>query len=353
MSDGITMQATIGIDLGDVRSEVCMLGADGVVVRRFSVGTTKEGVAKKLGALTATRVVIEVGTHSPWVSRWLAAQGHEVIVANPRAVRSIADSDRKSDRHDAEQLARLGRADPKLLHGIRHRGEAAQRDAMRVAVRDHLVRSRVALIAQARGLAKALGERLPACKVESFVNKMRAQHASATFPVLDRIVAMVELHDAQIAELDAELEALARTTYPETQLLRQIAGVGLITALTFVLTIDDKHRFAHSRTVGAYLGLVVRKRQSGARDPALRITKAGDAYLRRLLLQCAHYILSHGGDCDLRRFGERIAAKRGRPKAAIAVARKLAVLLHRLWVTGEEYEPLRDAERKALAAASA
>jgi transposase len=326
-----------------------MLGADGEVERRFSVATTKDGLEKKLGTLALARIVVEVGTHSPWVSRWLEARGHEVIVANARAVRSIAESDRKTDRGDAEQLARLGRADPKLLHPIRHRGEAVQRHRMLLAVRDHLVRTRSSFIVQARGLAKGLGERLPHCKSETFVKKMRAQ--PMLFPAMDVIVAAVEQLDAHIAGLDTQLEELARTRYPETLALRQISGVGLITALAFVLTLEDPKRFAHSRTVGAFLGFTVRKRQSGARDPALRITKAGDGYLRRLLLQCAHYVVGHGGDCDLRRFGERLTARRGKPKAAIAVARKLAVLLHRLWVTGEVYEPLRDAERKALLAA--
>ena len=349
MANGITMQATIGIDLGDVRSEVCVLGGDGEVQRRFSVATTKDGLEKKLGDLSPMRIVIEVGTHSPWVSRWLEAKGHEGIVANARAVRSIAESDRKTDRHDAEQLARLGRADPKLLHPVRHRGEAAQRHRMLLTVRDHCVRTRTSFIVQARGLAKGLGERLPKCKSETFVKKMRAQ--PVLFPAMDLIVAVVEHLDARIAELDAQLEALARSAYPETLVLRQISGVGLITALAFVLTLEDPKRFAHSRTVGAFLGLTARKRQSGARDPALRITKAGDSYLRRMLLQGAHYILGHGGDCDLRRFGEHLAARRGKHKAAVAVARKLAVLLHRLWRTGEVYEPLRDAERKALVSA--
>jgi len=351
MANGITMPPTIGIDLGDERSEVCVLGGDGEVQKRFSVATTRAGFEKKLGEIPATRVVVDVGTHSPWVSRWLAAQGHEVIVANARAVRSIAESDRKTDRNDAEQLARLGRADPKLLHPIRHRGEAAQRDRMLLAVRDHLVRTRVSYVLQARGLAKGLGERLPRCKSDAFAQRMRRE-GTDVFPAMDVLVASVEQLDAHIAELDEKLEALARSTYPETLLLRQVCGVGLLTALAFVLTLEDPLRFARSRTVGSFVGLTVRKRQSGTRDPALRITKAGDQYLRRLLLQCAHYVLTHGPDCDLRRFGEKLIARHGRKKAAVAVARKLAVLLHRLWITGEAYEPLYQAERNALRTAA-
>ena len=351
MANSNTMALTIGIDLGDVRSEVCVLGGDGEVAKRFSVATTRAGLEKKLGEQTSARVVIEVGTHSPWVSRWLEAKGHEVIVANARAVRSIADSDRKTDRNDAEQLARLGRADPRLLRPIRHRGEATQRHRMLLSVRVHLVRTRTSFIVQARGLAKGLGERLPHCKSETFVKKMQAAPWATLFPAMDTIVAAVAQLDAHITALDDQIEELARSTYPETQVLRQISGVGLITALAFVLTLEDPTRFAHSRAVGSFLGLTVRKRQSGARDPALRITKAGDGYLRRILVQCAHHVLSHGGDCDLRRFGERVLARHGRRKAVVAIARKLAVLLHRLWLTGESYEPLHDSERKALLAA--
>ena len=351
MADGITTMLTIGIDLGDKRSEVCVLGTDGEVKQRFSVLTTRAGLEKKLGNLQSARIVIEVGTHSPWVSRWLEAKGHEVIVANARAVRSIAESDHKTDRNDAEQLARLGRVDPKLLRPIRHRGESLQRDRMRLAVRDHLVRTRASFIVQARGLTKGLGERLPKCKADTFAKKMRGEVGIDVFPAMDVIVTMVEQLDAQITALDRELAELARDTYPETELLRRVSGVGLLTALAFVLTLEDPGRFAHSRAVGAYLGLTLRKRQSGQRDPALRITKAGDPYLRRLLLQGAHYILTFGPDCDLRRFGERVMARRGRTKAAVAVARKLAVRLHHLWRTGEVYEPLYDADRQARAAA--
>ena len=180
---------------------------------------------------------------------------------------------------------------------------------------------------------------------------MRREVGTDVFPAMEVIVTTVEHLEGQIRALETQLDELAQREYPETELLRQVSGVGRITALAFVLTLEDPRRFAHSRAVGAFLGLTVRKRQSGERDPALRITKAGDGFLRRLLLQCAHYILSLGPDCDLRRFGERVMVRRGRSKAAIAVARKLAVRLHHLWVNGEVYQPLYDAERKALAVA--
>ena len=135
--------------------------------------------------------------------------------------------------------------------------------------------------------------------------------------------------------------------YPETDLLRQVEGVGALTALAFVLTLENPERFAKSRSVGAYLGLEPAQDQSGDRDPQRHISKEGDEMLRKLLVGSAHYILGpFGSDSDLRRHGEKIASRGGKnakKRAAVAVARKLSVLLQRLWVTGEVYEPLRNA----------
>ena len=300
------------------------------------------------------RVVLEVGTHSPWVSHELEARGFETIVANPRRLRSITQSDRKDDRADAEQLARLGRVDPKLLSPIRHRGLETQRERSRITVRDGLVRSRVLLVNEARGLAKPLGLRLPTCTTEGFASRMRREGLENAFPGMGALVSMVDALTQQIRALEREIEGACQERSPETERLRQVAGVGALTALAYVLTIEDPHRFRCSRSVGAYLGLRPRRRQSGEQDPLLRITKAGDPYLRRLLVQCAHYILGpFGPDTDLRRFGLRLIARggrAGRKKALVAVARKLAVLLHRLWVTGETYEPLRGEAAEVAAA---
>lgn len=351
MDQGTTV---VGIDLGDRTSDLCVLGADGEVARRQRVATTEPRLRKVLGAVPAGRVVIEVGTHSPWVSRLVQELGHEVIVANPRKVQLIAQNDAKHDAADAELLARLGRADPKLLRPIQHRGEQAQRDRALLVVREGLVRVRVDLVNRARGQAKALGQRLPRCATESFASKMRKEGLEDLYPGLEHLVAEIDHLTQRIRAIEREIEALCETRYGETQLLRQIPGVGALTALTYVLTIEDPLRFRRSRQVGAYLGLRPRRRQSGEKDPLLRITKAGDPFLRKLLVQSAHYILGpFGPDSDLRRFGERLMARGGRAarkKALVAVARKLAVLLHRLWVTGEVYEPLRAAKGAVEAA---
>ncbi len=345
---------TIGLDLGDRYSQVCVLDAGGAVAARFRVATTRKAFEKGLARYPGARVVLEVGTHSPWVSHQLEQAGFEAIVANPRRLRSITQSDRKDDRADAEQLARLGRVDPKLLSPIRHRGLSVQRDRSRLTVRDGLVRARALLVNQARGLAKPLGLRLPSCTTEGFASRMRREKLEDAFPGLASLVAMVHELTLQIRGLEREIEAVCKEHYPQTQRLRQVSGVGALTSLAYVLTIEDPQRFRRSRSVGAYLGLRPRRRQSGEQDPLLRITKAGDPFLRRLLVQSAHYILGpFGPDTDLRRFGLRLVARggrAGRKKALVAVARKLAVLLHRLWVTGEKYDALRGGTTQVAAA---
>ena len=298
--------------------------------------------------------MVEVGTHSPWLSRLLVALGHEVIVANPGRVRLIAARATKHDRGDAEHLARLGRIDPALLAPVRYRGAQAQRDLAVIRARDSLVRARTGLINHARQAVKSQGGRLPPCAATAFAHKAASAIPEALVPVLSPHLVVIAPHlaviadlTAQIAQADRDIVRLGRKSYPETQLLQQVAGVGPLTALTFVLTIDDPDRFPTSRAVGAYLGLVPRQRASGQRQPQLRITKAGDQLLRRLLIGSAHYVLGpFGPDTDLRRWGLRYAppgSRNAKKRAITAVAHRLAVLLHRLWVTGKVYEPLRRA----------
>jgi transposase len=336
---------TIGIDLGDRQSDLCILDGSGEVVVRTKAATTKVSLAKALKRHAGARVIVEVGTHSPWVSRHLEGLGHEVVVANAARVRRIAEMEDKSDRIDAELLARLGRADVKILRPIKHRGEQVQRDRALLRVRDELVRTRTSLVTQARGIAKSLGERLPRCDAQNFGKRLDRDGLGEVFPGLGTIVATVGELTQQIKGLDGKIEEVSRQRYPETARLRQITGVGPITALAYVVTIEDPGRFEGSRDVGPYLGQRPKRRQSGKADPELRISKAGDPYLRRTLVQAAHYIIGvHGPDTALRRFGERVKSRGGRAatkRAVVAVARKLAVLLHRLWVTGEKYEPLR------------
>lgn len=335
---------TIGLDLGDRWSEAAMVDAEGEVIERVRVRTTREALAEAFRGYEGCRLVLEVGTHSPWVSRVLSGRGFEVIVANPRRVRLIAQGDAKTDAFDAELLARLGRVDPSLLSPIVHRGEPAQRDLVLLRSRDGLVRARTQLVNQVRGFAKSLGVRLPSSSTEAFSRRVRDAVGQEVFPGCGVLLETIDRLTQEIRRMDREIERLCRERYPETERLRQVTGVGAITALCFVLTLEDPDRFERSRSVGAYLGLRPKLRNSGLQEPQLRITKRGDALLRRLLVGAAQYVLGpFGPDSDLRRFGLALAERGGKAakkRAVVAVARKLAVLLHRLWVSGETYQPL-------------
>jgi transposase len=286
---------------------------------------------------------MEVGTHSPWVSRLLEETGHEVLVANPRRLKLIYGETDKSDGLDAQHLARVGRMDPKLLSAVQHRGAEAQADLALLRSRDALVRTRAQLVNHVRGSVKSVGARLPKCSTPSFARKAAPHLPERLRPALEPVLAaIVDLSD-KIRAYDREIERLGNEQYPEVQKLRAVPGVGALTGLAYVLTLEEPERFQTSRSVGPYLGLRPKKRQSGDSDPSLRITKAGDNTLRRLLVGSAHYILGpFGPDCDLRRWGLSLAARGGphaKKKAAVAVARKLSGLLHHLWLTGERYEP--------------
>jgi transposase len=344
------------MDLGDKTSHYYVLDSEGEMVRESTVATTKKGMKQRFGHLPKCRIAIEVGTHSPWVSRLLSSFGHEVIVANARQVKLISASSRKDDRLDAQTLARLARMDPELLRPIRHRGEKTQGDLMQVRVRAALVDTRTGLVNTARGLAKAMGERLPKCDADQMgVEKMQGLPAvlvEALTPLLETVQSLTQ----QIKASDQKLEQLAGSDYPETELLRQVSGVGSLISLTFVLTIEDPNRFRKSRDVGCYVGLRPRRSESGESRPQLGISKEGDVYLRKLLVQGAHCILSQKSpDTDLKRWGLKLAGKgnkNAKKRALVAVARKLAILLHHLWVNGEVYEPLRNSrslEPKAAA----
>jgi transposase len=334
---------TVGLDLGDKYTAVCVLDARGEVDEETRVRTDRKAIAEMCRQWGGRRrVVMEAGTHSPWASRLLAELGHEVVVANPRKVRLICETDRKDDKLDAERLARLGRADVKLLSPIRHRGVEAQAHLAILRSRDCLVGARTKMINHVRGMVKAMGYRLRSCSGASFHRQVMEDVPDELVPALRPVVGAIGEMTKRIEGYDREIERLCRERYPETERLLQVKGVGALTALAYVLVLEDPKRFADSRSVGAYLGLVPRLSQSGESDRQLRISKAGDEFLRRLLVSCAHYILGpFGEDSDLRRKGMEIASRGGKnakKRAVVAVARKLAVLLHRLWVTGEIYE---------------
>ena len=353
---------TVGLDLGDRSSRYCILDEAGEKVSEDKLPTSKAELESTFGKMPRCRIALEVGTHSPWVSRVLAAMGHEVIVANPHNVKLITKSVKKNDRIDAEHLARLARVDPKLLSPIRHRGEEAQADLAVIRGRAELVETRTALINCARGMAKPMGERLKQCDADQVKEGLADGLGAGLQEVIRPLLKCVEAMSKQIEVYDEKIKAIAKR-YPEIELLTPVWGVGTLIALTYILTIEDAQRFEHSREVGPYLGLTRKRRDSGDSEPELGISKQGDALLRRYMVQSAQCVLRDGApDTDLKVWGRAVqnagrktsqkkqkGSKRAKKKAVVAVARKLAVLLHRLWVTGEVYDPHYN--RKAAAAA--
>src|SRR6516225_9437722 len=347
---------TVGLDLGDRSSWYCVLDESGAVVLEQRLSTTPKAVGEMFGGMPASRVALETGTHSPWVSRLLSKLGHEVIVAHARNVRLIGESRRKDDQLDAQTLARLARIDPQLLCPVKHRSAKAQSDLMMIRARAGLVRARTALVNTARGLAKSYGERLRGCNVRN-MNPEKAEELSPELRgALEPLLATIESLSERIEDYNKRIEAVAQQSYPQVALLKQIKGVGTLIALTFLLTLEDPHRFRKSRDVGCYLGLQPGRRDSGQSQPQMHISKEGDPYLRTLLVQGAQHILGpFGVDCDLRRWGLKLAERGGRngkKRAIVATARKLAVLLHHLWVSGEVYEPLHTHQRTTMLAAA-
>ena len=294
---------TVGLDLGDRTSRYCILEEAGEKASEDKLPTTKAGLSAVFGKMPACRIALEVGTHSPWVSRHLAAMGHEVIVANAHKVKLITQSVKKNDRIDAEQLARLARVDPKLLSPIQHRGAEAQADLAVIRARAALVDARTELINSARGLAKPMGERLKKCDADYVRESLAEGMGEEVQAVIGPMLKSVEAISKEIGEYDKKIEEIAKR-YPEMKVLTQVHGVGTLIALTYILTIEDAQRFEHSRDVGPYLGLTPKQRDSGDREPELGISRAGDQLLRRLLVQGAHCILREGApDSDLKAWG--------------------------------------------------
>jgi transposase len=348
------LRLSIGLDLGDKRSRFCLMSDTEEILQEGSVATTKSAMHRVFSELQRARVVMEAGTHSPWVHEVIEDCGHEVDVANPREVgRKHLSRTKKNDKTDARMLAHLGHISKVFISPIKHRSRACQVDLTLIRARDALMKSRTLLINHVRGTVKVFGERLRSCTADAFSRKVLpdipADLRETLVPMLEQIGGLTQ----QIKAFDKKVEELCETKYPETKGLRQILGVGPLISLAFVLTLEDPERFQKSRQVGAFLGLVPRQHDSCDDTPQLRITKAGNEHLRRLLVCSAQYILGYyGPDCDLKQYGERVSAKGGKAakkRAVVAVARKLSVLLHNLWRSGQAYEPFHSATQRKKA----
>ena len=331
---------TIGMDLGDQNHVIVAMDAEGKEIEMKTIHNTELSLRKFFSRYHDATVAIEAGTHSPWISRLLKEIGCTVYVGNPRKLRVIWDSNDKSDLRDARILAMVCRVEPRLLWPIEHRDRQAYADLGIIKARDTLVQNRVRIINHIRSVTKTFGGRIPKCSTPSFSKQAPPHIPNELKDSLEPLIFAIDLLTQQIKELERQINRLCKK-YPETTRLLQVPGVGPITALAFVLTIEDPNRFTKSRQVGAFLGLTPKRDQSGKCDKQLRISKAGNTYLRSLLVSCGHYIIGpFGTECDLRKYGLSIIVRGGKnakKRAAVAIARKLAVLLHRLWISDQKY----------------
>lgn len=340
----MSQNITIGMDLGDRTHVLCVLDDEGNELAIVRINNTAEDIIGQIASWPGATIAMEACVHSPWISSLWIERGYKVYVGNPRKLRLIWDTSDKTDKRDARRLAKVARFDPSLLYPIKHRSQDSQRHLLLIRARDALVTARTKLINHVRSAVKVFGYRLPSgISAPAFAAKARKNLPEELVPALSALLDAIENMTKGIRQYDRQIEEVSAKVYPETERLRQVRGVGPITALAFVLTLESESRIAKSRDVGPLLGLVPRRDQSGQTDRQLRITKEGNRYLRRLLVGSAHYILGPFGEsCDLRRHGLKIALRGGKnakKRAVVAVARKLAVLLHRLWRGKEDYDP--------------
>lgn len=339
------MNAVAGLDLGDKHSVVTVMNLDGTIVERKKVATSLAAFESYFQAWVQMRVVFEAGTHANWTYRLLERLGHEPLMADTRRLALITQSLSKDDRKDSERLAELGLRMPEMLNAVEPCSLETQNDRAVLKAREALVEVRTKLINNIRGTLKSFGLRLPALSSPAFAKKAGPLLPGELREVLHPLLLLIQHASDEIRCYDKRIEELAEKKYPQTKRMRSANGVGVITSLAFVLNLDnDPHRLRHSRDAGARVGLRPKRRDSGERSPELGITKTGDPMMRRLLVQCAQYILGHRGkDSALRRWGLGLAARGGtksaKRKAVVAVARKLAVLLHVLWQRDVDFDP--------------
>ncbi|EDM29441.1 transposase IS116/IS110/IS902 [Lentisphaera araneosa HTCC2155] len=341
-------EITIGIDLGNKKHDICVLNSAGEKIDQTKIENNivcLEEYFEQYKACSKVRVAMEVGASSLWISTKLKDMGFHVIIANARKLRMIWADTNKCDERDAEKIARVARMDPTLLHGIKHRSISAQQMLSVIRAREHFVVARTKCINCVRGLLKSLGAtNLPSCASNRFGERMFEYLPDELIPTLGELLEECKDLTDRINRLDDRILQISEESCPEAIKLQQIPGVGPITALSFVLTIDDPKRFHKSRDLGPFLGLTPKRDQSGECDKQLSITKQGDRYLRSLLVGSAQFILSdRSPDSDLKSYGLRITGRGGKiakKKAVVAIARKLGILMHRIWISGENYDPL-------------
>lgn len=340
---------TIGVDVGDRYSHACVVDSTRKVLEEFRFPTDRAGLAKKFSR-PGCQIILEVGPHSRWMQKSLEELGHRVRVVDARKVELIAKGTMKTDRRDAHTLALLGAGVPELLGDVKHRSEQAQADLGVLLTRDHFIDLRTATINRVRGVLKSFGVKVSRMSTKAFHTRVGELVPAHLRPALVPLLEELGTIHLRIQRLDDTIQREIAPRYPAVERLKQVDGVGTLTSLAYALSIGDPSRFKKSRDIGPFVGLCPRKHSSGESNPQLSITRAGNPFLRRILVQGAQYVLGpFGPDCELRRHGQKLVQRGGKcakKRAVVAVARKLAVLLHRLWVDTTPYDPWYQHKRR-------
>lgn len=330
-----------GFDVSDKMTTICVVDGAGRIIRRDAVASEPDVLAKWLTrhCPELARVVLETGPLSTFLYHGLVELGVPVECICARHAKGVLSVRvNKSDPHDAEGLAHLARTG--WFKRVHMKASATHIDRAALRIREQLVSSRIAMANQLRGLLKLFGLRLGKVTTPG----KRAERLTALYrqrpdlePLFAPLVAAMEAIEQQLRASSRVLESRAQADTVATRLM-SVPGVGPITALTFVASIEDPGRFARSEDVGAFAGLVPRRNQSGERDTRGHISKAGDPMLRRALYEAANNLLCRvKRPCALQTWGKRIAEAKGAKRARTAVARKLASLLHSLWLNETEF----------------
>ena len=357
MQQSNEISAVAGVDIGDKRSYVRLVGLDGELIEEVQIPTRPAAIEKYFRSWPRLRVVLETGGHTNWMRRLIAGLGHEVLVADARQLRLISQSDAKNDRNDAYWLAELGRSNPDLLAPVAARDEHVEQHRSWLRGRETMVEARTKLVNSVRGIAKTHGIRFGQCGMMQWVARVW-ECPDVLRTILEPMARIIVELSREINELDRRIEKLGKEQYPATQLLRSVDGVGPLTSLAYVLELNnDVGRVKRSRQMGAVVGCRPKQRDSGESSPELSITKAGNPMLRLLLVQSSQRIIGPFGlESDLRSWGLGLAArgkKRAKRRAVVAVARKLAVVLHAMWAKNKAWQPFPNGEPAATTVATA
>lgn len=330
-----------GIDLAVRSSAICIMSSRGAVVMERVVPTDEAGLLAGVAGRARMRCILEASPLAEWAAAVLEGAGHEVIVIDPRKAKGVIASKKKTDKLDARNLARMG------LTGwytqVHRKSSQARATRTFLQARAGLVQTALAQGSRIRGLLRAHGIKLGPVAESQFASRVKqaAQQQAGLWPMLEPLVKVWRQALEGAERMRKQMASQASAESVPRQLMT-VPGVGPLVASTYVATIDEPRRFRSSRQVPAYLGLVPSVEQSGQREVHGRITREGDGLLRSYLIEAAQVLLTRTRrSCSLKRWGLRLWKKKGLAKARVAVARKLAILLHRLWITGETFDPAR------------